>query len=149
MKRDGDIPMTDLALFIKQKLLEKGVSQGVMSREIGYSQSQVSNLINRKAAFDMEFIIKCQKYFGLDDDDTIKLFESAFSSYDEIIVKSEYLGEERLGWLKVVLVALTLYYRPRMYDTGLENIKTAVKAIRDVLTAESGTVEIPKGKKNG
>jgi hypothetical protein len=49
----------------------------------------------------------------------------------------------------VVLVALTLYYRPRVYDTGLENIKAAVKVIRDVLTAESGTVEIPKGKKNG
>jgi transcriptional regulator with XRE-family HTH domain len=141
--------MTDLALFIRQKLLEKGVPQGEMAREIGYSQSQVSNLLNKKAAFDMEFIIKCQQYFGLDDDGTIELFESAFSSYDEILVNTKYLDEERLGLLKVVLVALLLYYRPRMYDTGLESIKKAVKVIGDALSAESGTIEIPKEKKSG
>jgi transcriptional regulator with XRE-family HTH domain len=138
--------MTKLGLFIKQRLLERdgSISQKKLASEIGYSASQLSNLLTGKAAFDMELLIKCQKYFALDDRKTIELFESAFSSFDKIIIEPKYLNEERTEMLKGVLITFLLYRYPKMYDTEYNSIRDAAKLIKDTLTAKSDVVEVPR-----
>lgn len=137
--------MTKLGQFIKQRLLEKdgNITQGRLADEIGYSASQLSNLLAGKAAFDMEFLIKCQKYFALDSKKTIELFESAFSSFEKIVIEPKYLSKERMEILKGVLITFLLYRYPKMYDAEYNGIKDAAKLIRDILTAKSDAVDIP------
>jgi hypothetical protein len=45
----------------------------------------------------MEFILKCQQYFGLNKDETVDFFKKAFSSSGVLNIDTAFFPERRRG----------------------------------------------------
>lgn len=141
--------MTPLGIFIRKLLLDKGdIKQGTLAKELGCSPSQLSNILagKSKSTFNIELLIKCIKYFKLDKDKTIELFDCAFSSAKEIVIEPKYLSDDRQDMLKGILTTLFLYQDIKVYSEEYIRIQEAANFIRDTIRKEGTKIDLPKAR---
>jgi transcriptional regulator with XRE-family HTH domain len=142
-KLSKELGVTELGTFLKHLMLERNnMSQKKLSEDLGYSESQFSNIMNGKANFSMKYLIKCREYFNLNKEKTIELFRCAFSSFDKIVIEPEYLNKERKSMLISVMVSLLLYRDYKTYDGKFNAIKDSVKRIEESLKSDD-SIDIP------
>jgi transcriptional regulator with XRE-family HTH domain len=139
---------TEFGVFIKKLILEKGIRQKDLANELKISESQLSNVLEgrSKYALDIGRLLKCQKYFALDKEKTIILFEKAFESSTDIIFEGKYLEKERQNMLKGILTTLLLFHDIDLYNKDYEDIKKSAKYIKEVISMENVEIRSPEAR---
>jgi transcriptional regulator with XRE-family HTH domain len=126
---------TEFGQMIKILRIKKdNISQDELASKLDYSQGYLSNIVTGKIDPDIEFLLKCQKYFDLDKDETIALFKAAFSSCKTFTLPSKYLPKDRREWLTKVIVTLLLMPELPFYDSNNAKFEEAISRIDKQLT---------------
>jgi transcriptional regulator with XRE-family HTH domain len=123
--------ITAFGQMIKILRIEKGnIPQDKLASELGCSSSKLSNIMNGATEPDIPFLVKCQKYFGLDKEKTIELFTKSLSSHKTITLDTSYLIDNRKDLL-VGIIAVLLFMPPGYDKMGkrTKDINTAIDTI--------------------
>jgi transcriptional regulator with XRE-family HTH domain len=70
------------------------------------SQANITNILHGKTCPDLHFLTTCQKFFNLDQKDTLDFFAKAFSSSKTISIDTSHFLKERLDWIAKIIVIL-------------------------------------------
>jgi len=131
---------TELGKILKNIMNMKDISQEKLGKELGVSESSISNYITGKSIPDMEFLLKCVNRFNIEGKDLRTLFSSAFfysyKNNQKIIIDTRNFAEERIKPLITVITTLLLYqgkisfpppitYHPNIVQL-IENIETSL-----------------------
>jgi transcriptional regulator with XRE-family HTH domain len=128
---------TDFGKFLKQYMIKNDLTQGDAAKALNYSPSNFSNILTGKKSPDVEFLIRCQKYFKLDKKETIELFRQAFSSSDTITLDTSYFPPHEKDWIVDVLVTLVLFPKREFMTAEDLEFNKAVKIITSYLNIEN------------
>jgi transcriptional regulator with XRE-family HTH domain len=124
--------ITAFGQMIKILRVEKGkIPQDKLAAEIGCSPSKFSNIMNGVTEPDIPFLVKCQKYFGLDKEKTIELFTKSLSSHKTITLDTSYFIKKRKDSLIEIIVALLLMPESFIMTENHLEINKAIKTIID------------------
>jgi plasmid maintenance system antidote protein VapI len=127
--------LTEFGEFLKILMIGKGnITQDALGKDIGCSASQISKIITGKKSPDLDFLIKCKEYFGLDKQTTVDFFRAALSSSTVITLDMSYFSGRNKKWLIDTLPTFLLFPE-RQYCTGDElALEGAIETIKRVLT---------------
>jgi transcriptional regulator with XRE-family HTH domain len=104
--------LTEFGRYIKTLRVNQGdITQEDLAGKLGCSASQLSNIMNGKTPPDINLLVKCQKYFGLDKNATVDCFRKAFLSAEILNIDTSYLEKDRKEFLANAIVVLLLYQK--------------------------------------
>jgi transcriptional regulator with XRE-family HTH domain len=98
------------SLIRTHRLIKKhGISNTTLAQDLGCSAAQISNIETGKTVPDFAWVIKCIRYFALNDEETIAFFREYFALGPKITLDKKYLSESGEKWLIDLLTAIFLY----------------------------------------
>jgi transcriptional regulator with XRE-family HTH domain len=100
---------TEFGKMLKKLMIDEGISQGQLAKDLGISPSILSNYMTGKNIPEMRIVEKCIKRFKLEKGDLKNIFSKAFSSAakanHKIILDTRYFKEE---WVDLLVQAITI-----------------------------------------
>jgi transcriptional regulator with XRE-family HTH domain len=100
---------TEFGKMLKKLMIDEGISQGQLAKDLGISPSILSNYMTGKNIPEMRIVEKCIKRFKLEKGDLKDIFSKAFSSAakvnHKIILDTRYFKEE---WVDLLVQAITV-----------------------------------------
>jgi transcriptional regulator with XRE-family HTH domain len=143
-----EVMTTKFRTLIKILRAKKGdMTQEELAKNLGYSSSQFSYIMNGKVIPDLDFFIKCQNFFELDKTSSIELLQAILSSSNTINLNLSYLSSKRKEWLIDIIMALVLYPDIESYDELYEKIDKGAKQIKASLE-NAKKIELSTDKKS-
>jgi transcriptional regulator with XRE-family HTH domain len=128
--------ITELGQMIKiLRIRAKNISQHALAKDLDYSPSYFSSIMNGKIDPDMKFIAKCLGYFNLDHGETIEFITKALSSCKTISIDVSYLAGKRPEWLIKVIVSLLLIPEPTSFNSVINNVEKSIDIILESLNS--------------
>jgi predicted transcriptional regulator len=125
--------LTDFGKTVKKLMVDEGISQGQLAKELGISPAILSNYMTGKNIPEMETIEKCSKRFKLEKEGMISIFSKAFSSVAKanrkIILDMRYFKEERVELLVQAITALLLSHPALIlsYESTYIDLERAIR----------------------
>jgi transcriptional regulator with XRE-family HTH domain len=124
---------TEFGKMLKKLMIDEGISQGRLAKDLGISPAILSNYMTGKNIPEMKMVEKCIKRFKLEKGDLKDIFSKAFSSTakanHKIIMDTRYFKEERVDLL-VQAITVLLLSRPMLSpldDSMSINLEYTVK----------------------
>jgi transcriptional regulator with XRE-family HTH domain len=113
---------TDFGKLLKSYIILKknDMPHNVVAKEIGYSPTMFSFILNGKKAPDIDFLVKCRDYFELTKDETVAFFKLAFTSSPIISIDTDYFLQDNKDYFIDILTSLLLFPK-RIPGTGLDS----------------------------
>jgi transcriptional regulator with XRE-family HTH domain len=103
---------TEFGKMLKKLMIDEGISQGQLAKDLGISPAILSNYLTGKNIPEMRVIEKCIKRFKLEKGDLKDIFSKAFSSAakanHKIILDTRYFKKERIDLLVQAITVLLL-----------------------------------------
>ncbi|MDR3161772.1 MAG: helix-turn-helix domain-containing protein [Spirochaetaceae bacterium] len=128
--------ITELGIMIRILRIQKdNITQDKLAAELSCSPATLSNIMNGKIDPDIPFLVKCKKYFKLNDKDTIELFTKAFASSKSITVDTSYLIKERKNQLIGIIVSLLFIPEQKYSEKRYTVLNEAIKCITESIHA--------------
>jgi transcriptional regulator with XRE-family HTH domain len=114
--------LTEFGKMLKKLMIDEGISQGQLAKDLGISPSILSNYMTGKNIPEMKIVEKCIKRFKLEKGDLKDIFSKAFSSAakanHKIILDTRYFKEE---WVDLLVQAITVLLLSRPTLSFLED----------------------------
>jgi transcriptional regulator with XRE-family HTH domain len=100
---------TEFGKMLKKLMIDEGISQGQLAKDLGISPAILSNYMTGKNIPEMRILEKCIERFKLEKGDLKEIFSKAFSSAakanHKIILDTRYFKEE---WVDLLVQAITV-----------------------------------------
>jgi transcriptional regulator with XRE-family HTH domain len=105
--------LTDFGKTVKKLMVDEGISQGQLAKELGISPAILSNYMTGKNIPEMKIIEKCIKRFNLEGGKAKEIFTLAFLSTAQanhsIHLDTRFFKRERLDLLAEAIIVIMLY----------------------------------------
>jgi transcriptional regulator with XRE-family HTH domain len=108
---------TEFGKMLKKLMIDEGISQGKLAKDLGISPAILSNYMTGKNIPEMKIVEKCIRRFKLEKRELKDIFSKTFSSAakanHKIVLDTRYFKEERVDLL-VQAITVLLLSRPTL-----------------------------------
>lgn len=125
--------LTDFGKILKKLMVDEGITQGQLAKDIGISPAMLSNYMTGKNIPEMKFVRRCIERFHLQAGALRGIFTASFSSTaranNKIVLDTRYFEEERVNLL-VQAITILLLSRPALsmrYDSIFIDLEKNIK----------------------
>jgi transcriptional regulator with XRE-family HTH domain len=130
--------LTDFGVLLKTCMIKKGnPPQENLAKDLAVSSSQLSNILNGKRDPDVEFLNRCRNYFELTDDETVKLFKTAFLSSESVTIDMGYFPKSNKEWFVDILVSLLFFPEANYMSPNDLQFYEAIKTVKTMLESKN------------
>jgi predicted transcriptional regulator len=119
--------LTDFGKMLKKLMVDEGINQGQLAKDLGVSPAMLSNYMTSKNVPEMGVVEKCIKRFKLEKaeikDIFSKVFSSAAKANHKIVLDTRYFKEDRIDLLVQAVTILLLSHPTLFFPDGPASIE--------------------------